>query len=547
MVTSAQEVVFRRRRKLGELHAARPEGDMVDRSSHRAAAIAAASGNVVGQYSDRCCVAPSPELAERWKAELTTLRSRTNIAFAQSLGITRTPRRLGFDDGYIIPATEFELGAPLQAISFAAAERAPLRGNVRVAVVLVEFSDHPMKKTTSHFNDLFFSTGVLPHGSVQEYYTEVTNGLVTLTGEVVGPYRMPKTLAFYANNNFGIGRGPGESRVQQLAYDAAVLADPGIDFAPYDNDGNGFVDAFIVVHAGVGGEASGNPGDIWSHKWTLPRVYNADGTKIFGYLTIPEDAKIGVSAHELGHLLFGFPDLYDTDYTSEGVGNWCLMGGGSWNGGGDIPAHPSAWCKVNQGWASVTNVTKGGSLKLADVKSSHDVHRLWKDGGSGAEYFLIENRQRTGYDSELPGDGLLVWHIDENQPDNTDENHYKVGLLQADGNRDLELNGNRGDAGDPYPGSSKRTSATNDTTPSTTSFAGQDTDVSITKISASASTMTATVSVTSGGQLIKDVKDITKDNVKDGKKVAKQARKASSRTTTGTQRITRGARRRSTT
>ena len=72
-----------------------------------------------------------------------------------------------------------------------------------------------------------------------------------------------------------------------------------------------------------------------------------DATKIYGYLTIPEDAKIGVCAHELGHLLFGFPDLYDTDDTSEGIGNWCLMAGGSWNGGGDVPAHPSAWCKAN--------------------------------------------------------------------------------------------------------------------------------------------------------------------------------------------------------
>ena len=43
-------------------------------------------------------------------------------------------------------------------------------------------------------------------------------------------------------------------------------------------------------------------------------------------------------AHELGHLLFGFPDLYDTDYTSEGIGDWCLMAAGSWNGGGDTPA-----------------------------------------------------------------------------------------------------------------------------------------------------------------------------------------------------------------
>lgn len=481
------------------------------------------TGGVPALSPDLCCVAPSPELLDRWKAELSKVRSRKGIEFASSMGITRMPRPLGFNDGYIIPGSEFPLGTPLAAIRFAAAERAPLRGTVRVAVVLVDFSDRQMEETTNHFNDLFFSTGVLPHGSVREYYTDVTNGLVTLTGEVVGPYRMPQTLAWYANSNFGIGIPTGDARAPQLAKDAAVEANPDVDFGPYDNDGNGFVDAFIVVHAGGGGETTGNSGDIWSHKWTLPEVFDADGTRIFGYLTIPEDARIGVAAHELGHLLFGFPDLYDTDNTSEGVGNWCLMGGGSWNGGGDIPAHPSAWCKVNQGWASVTNVTSAGSVTLADVKSSRNVHRLWKDGGSGTEYFLLENRQRTGYDSDLPGDGLLVWHVDENQEANTDENHYKVGLIQADGKRHLELARNRGDAGDPYPGSSSNTSLTSNSTPNTNSFAGQDTCVSITAISASAATMTATLSVTCGKQVIKDFKDgkdsskdLGKEHVKDG-------------------------------
>src|SRR6185503_2902946 len=145
-----------------------------------------------------------------------------------------------------------------------------------------------------------------------------------------------------------------------------------------------------------------------SHKATLPAVYNTDNTKIYGYLTIPEDAKIGVCAHELGHLLFGFPDLYDTDYTSEGIGNWCLMAGGSWNGNGDIPAHPSAWCKANQGWATVTNVSANGAISIPDVKASRNVFRVWTNGASGTEYFLLENRQQSGYDAQLPGGGLLI-------------------------------------------------------------------------------------------------------------------------------------------
>ena len=213
------------------------------------------------------------------------------------------------------------------------------------------------------------------------------------------------------------------------------------------------------------------------------------------YLTIPEDAKLGVSAHELGHLLFGFPDLYDTDYTSAGIGNWCLMAGGSWNAGGDTPAHPSAWCKAKQGWVQVENVTADGPLTLTDVKSSRTVQRLRTGGQDSAEYFLLENRQRTGYDAELPGDGLLVWHVDDSRTDNSDENHFLVGLLQADGLRELEQDLNRGDGGDCYPGWNGTTLLTGTTTPSSQSYAAQDTGVVVARISDPGEQMTAVVSV----------------------------------------------------
>jgi immune inhibitor A len=449
----------------------------------------------IAVWRDFCAVAPSPELRERQRDELRQFRDDTDSPLLRQLTLPGRPRRPGFDDGTIIPPAEFPLGTSAREVGRAAAERAPLRGNVRVVVVLVDFPDHPMNETPQHFEDLFFSTGVLPHGSVAEYYREVTGGMVDLVGEVVGPFRLNRPLSWYANNNFGIGRPTGTPRAQHMARDAAVAADPSVDFAPYDNDGNGFVDAFIVIHAGAGGEATGNPGDIWSHKWTFASPYSTDSTRIFAYLTIPEDAKIGVCAHELGHLLFGFPDLYDIDDSSEGVGNWCLMGGGSWNGSGDVPAHPSAWCKIQQGWASAVNVTSSGTVTFTDIKSGRTAHRLWHDGQPGAEYFLVENRQRTGYDSLLPAGGLLVWHVDEAQGDNSDEHHYMVGLVQADGQRDLDRGRNRGDAGDAYPGTSANTEITSTSTPSSDSYAGQDTAVSITGISTSGPTMTATVSV----------------------------------------------------
>jgi immune inhibitor A len=471
-----------------------------------------------------CAVSASPELRERVRAAAAEARRAAGLPEAGLGSLMREPRRLGFNDGTIRPPSSFPPGTSRRTIRNAAADRSPLRGAVRVFVVLIDFPDRGFGEQPARFQDLFFSTGVVSTGSVTEYYRDVTGGLVEITGEVVGPLTMPQPLSWYANGNFGIGNPSGEPRANIMAQDAVKAADPVVNLKPYDNDGDGYVDAFVIVHAGRGGEETGDSSDIWSHKWVLPEEYDADGTKVYGYLTIPEDAKLGVSAHELGHLLFGFPDLYDTDYTSEGIGNWCLMAGGSWNGGGDIPAHPSAWCKVQQGWAAVTNVTTGGPLSIPDVKTSRNVHRLWKDGTGGSEYFLLENRQRTGYDSDLPGDGLLIWHIDEAQPGNTDENHYKVGLMQADGNRDLELDHNRGDAGDPYPGSSGNASFTKSTTPNSLSYANQDTCVAVTAISASGPTMSATAEVACGKATqkeLKDFKDLTKDRIKDYKELNK--------------------------
>lgn len=404
------------------------------------------------------------------------------------------PTALGLNDGVILPPEEFQLGAPLRAVRAAAAERQPLRGKLKVIVVLVEFSDQKMTNDKAHFQDLFFSLGKLPTKSVREYYRDVTNGLIDLEGDVVGPFRLPQTLKAYAHGSSGMTTT--QPNAQTMAADALTAADPSVDFTPYDNDGNGYVDAFIVIHAGQAGEVTGNADDIWSHKWILPGgARPVDQTKVYAYLTVPEDSKIGVCAHELGHLLFGFPDLYDTDNSSEGIGNWCLMAGGSWGGGGDTPVHPCAWCKANQGWVSVDNRTSNGVVQIADVKTSNKVYRLWTTGTTGNEYFLVENRQRTGFDESLPGEGLLVWHIDDAQSGNTNEQHYKVALMQADGLRQMESGANRGDSGDPYPGDANNTRFDVSSNPNSKSYGNVASGVAVTAISASGPTMSANFQV----------------------------------------------------
>jgi len=444
---------------------------------------------------ERCMVAPHPDLRARIKTAIASLAASGGLPQALSLQAAE-PRALGLNDGVIIPPEEFAAGTSPSIIRSAAARAAgPLRGTVRVIVVLVDFPDKPMTQTRQHFQDLFFAKGK-PQKSVREYYLDATHNLIDLQGDVVGPLRLPKTIKAYANGASGMSPTTTPN-AQNMALDAVIAADPTVNFTPFDNDGNGFVDAFIVIHAGPGAEVTGSHDDIWSHKWVLAGGARAvDQTKIFAYLTVPEDCKIGVCAHELGHLLFGFPDLYDTDSTSEGIGNWCLMAAGSWGGGGDVPVHPSAWCKANQKWVTVKTVTANGPVTLADVKTApQTVLRLWKNGTGGNEYFLIENRQRTGFDASLPGGGLLIWHIDDAQQTNRDENHYKVALMQADGRRDMEHGTNRGDAGDAYPGTSNNHTFNATSNPNSKSYANADSCVAVTSIGASGAAMTMQLQV----------------------------------------------------
>ena len=450
------------------------------------------------KYDGFSPIPPHPDLRKRLKEDFERARLAGGETVARLLRI-REAARPGLNDGLIYPGNTFPLGTPAGVIRSAARKRASLRGTVRVAVVLAEFSDcrFGQGRDEAHFDKLFFSRGALPNGSVREYFAEVSGRKIDIAGAVAGPFLLPKTLAEYANGESGTGGA--EPNARTMALDAAKAAIAEVKFRPYDNDKDGYVDAFIVIHAGRGAEETGAGGDIWSHKWILPGDgLDADGVRLYAYLTVPEDARIGVCCHELGHLLFGFPDLYDTDYSSEGAGDWCLMAGGSWLGNGEIPAHASAWCKASQGWVEVV-VPKapkaGAAVRFKDVKDGRAVHRLWKAGTRGSEYYLVENRQKKGFDGQLPGDGLLIWHIDESVDDNSNEVHYKVALEQADGKRHLDKGDNRGDAGDPFPGASDNRSFTASSNPGSKSYTKMDTCVQLTKIGDSGPLMSAEVSV----------------------------------------------------
>lgn len=446
-----------------------------------------------------CIMPPSPDLQEKIVQMKAALISEAGLS--------------GIDDLDIMDLRTYSLiaGRPRQTrsnefVASVAEHAPPVTGTRKAIVLLVDFSDKTATRAQSQFNNLLFSVGTYATGSMRDFYREASYNQLDVQGEVAGTgptagwFRAPRTKAYYTANNFGFGSYP--TNAQKLTEDVIDLANPHVNFAQYDNDGDGFVEALVIICAGSGGEQTGNKSDIWSHKWNITPK-NVDGVKIDRYFMAPEDGRVGVMAHELGHLLCGLPDLYDTDYTSRGTGKWDLMAGGSWNGSpqGDKPAHPTAWCKYKSGWVNPTVIfNQELDVTIRPYKDFKDVFKLPIGAIDSKEYFLISNRRQTGFDSAIPGEGLLIEHIDDNKTNNTDENHYLVDIEQADGLRQLNTNANSGDANDLFPTASNNQFSVS-SSPNSKAYSGTDSKVTITNITRSGSNITAKINVGGGTAL----------------------------------------------
>ena len=393
-------------------------------------------------------------------------------------------------------------------------------GNYKMLVLLVEFTDNASSVNASFFDTLAYEE---QFGTIRDYYQEVSYGTLDIITvnlpSATGWYTAPQTYAHYVNAQNGLGAYP--QNCQRLVEDLIALVDPVVDFSDYDNDSDGDVDALMVVHAGPGAELTGSDHDIWSHKWSVPWPWTAaDGVTVRDYTMQPEywlspyDMTCGVYCHELGHV-FGLPDFYDTDYTSYGVGDWSLMAGGSWNGWfGSSPAHPDAWCMTRLGYTTATLVSSNiTGAQVPSIETSPVAYKLWTSGSPADEYFLVSNRQRTGYDFALPYHGLLIWHVDESLSDygaNDDEwypghtafGHYKVALEQSDGLWQLEKTvpfGSVTYSNDPFPGSLDRRTFDDSSLPNSKSYADAETHVSVVNVSNSGDTMTCDFYVSPAG------------------------------------------------
>jgi immune inhibitor A len=400
----------------------------------------------------------------------------------------------------------------------------PAVGEKNVLVLLIDFTDNQYTYASYEFDSLIFGEN---QQSLRDYYTEVSHSVFTISkqSDVAGWFRASENYSFYVGSEYGLS-DPYPHNAQGLVVDACMLADPYINFAQFDEDANDTVDALFVVHAGPGAEETGDTLDIWSHQWQLsntnsgcPGAYlTNDGVYVDYYSMEPERFEtesgritVGVFAHEFGHIL-GLPDLYDYDNSTYGIGIFGLMGAGSWGQEtsadlpGSSPSHCCAWSKYQLGFVTPIEIDRMGIAKregesVPPAATSATAYRLLEDlggpdwdwlGGSG-EYFLVENRYRTGFDTSLPGDGLLILHIDDTETDNDNENHPLVGIMQADGDESLLLS-NWGSGADLWKNS---TYGFGDTSkPASFDYNGNPTGVWVYDIGPADSVMTASFWVT---------------------------------------------------
>jgi M6 family metalloprotease-like protein/uncharacterized repeat protein (TIGR01451 family) len=336
--------------------------------------------------------------------------------------------------------------------------------------LLIDFSDDPAtipQVDVDNFcnGDNFNLFG--NNGSVKKYFKDVSNGLLTYSNVVTIYITAPQPKSYYNDISKDCGDQANilikdvlDTMKALPTYTTDIL--PTFDALTVDN--NNEVIAFNVFYAGDNGGVW--MFGLWPHSWGLYNVgaqeLSPGGKKLFRYqiTNIGNQLEIGTFCHENGHMLCGYPDLYDYTGMSAGVGMWCLMAAGNYGGGGGNPVEISAYLRRASGWATTTEIY-GVSNLLATVWSAPNTNfnrfYRYQKPNVATEYFLMECRFQQGRDADAPGSGVAVWHIDElgsnskvNLNPNTIHNNYEATLVQADNRWDLENYFNSGDQNDVY-------------------------------------------------------------------------------------------------
>ena len=302
--------------------------------------------------------------------------------------------------------------------------------------VLAAFNDRDFKgdetATIAQWNKIFNTKNLTESpfkGSVHDYFYAQSYGDFKLTFDLVY-VKVKGNAVKYASDD-------SDENSRFLVQDIMeVLKNRDIDWSLYDWNGDGFVNQLLIVYAGHGMNEFKYATDlIWPHQWwmsehyqdgekkpycnPIPVTYNDKEYKVDCYcalseLTAEDDyGSFGTICHEYTHC-FGFPDFYyNTNYGSKSyVGAWELMDYGNYNGNGYCPAGYSAHERWLMGWLTPTELTSATTVTDMPALSDEPQAYLIRNDGFENEYYMVENRQQKGWDTNIPGKGIIVFHID---------------------------------------------------------------------------------------------------------------------------------------
>lgn len=354
------------------------------------------------------------------------------------------------------------------------------KGVKKGLVVLVDFKNkkfadgHDLEYYKNVINGKDFSDEEEGYvGSVRDYFLAQSNGQFELDFDVVGPVTMSKNYGYYGND----GAYQKDEKVYEMIKEACDGIKDKVNLKNYDWDGDGEADQVFFLYAGLGQASGGSAGTIWPHEselryWPCGVLSYSTG-KINTYACANElqpetqgssryiSAGIGTICHEFSHCL-GFADMYDTSGGGGyGMSVFDVMDQGSYNGNGFVPCNYTAFERIYAGWVEAIELDAPATVK--DMKSVSDYGRpfIMYNYKNTNEYFLMENRQNTGWDEGLYGsNGLLITHVNyvpsrwaNNSVNSSGEKIQCCTVVNADGSR--EISNTLSLQGDLYPYESK--------------------------------------------------------------------------------------------
>lgn len=360
----------------------------------------------------------------------------------------------------------------------------PLKGETKTVVVLVDYPDvkFSMDDPYSYFDDFLNGEEFRADnatGSCRQFFIDNSNGIFMPHFDLYGPVTMK-----YKRDHYGKNDADGNDEfAHEMVIEAVEALDDTVDFSQYDLNGDGLVDNIYIIYAGRGEADGGGSNTVWPYSWELLLdgvELKVDGVTINSYGVSNEvnrnnvPAGIGTFVHEFGHVL-GFPDIYNTvnPYGQKTPGSWSTMDQGSYNNDSRTPPNLSAFERYSLGWTEPEWLCVSGLYSLLPMSESGNSF-IFESEENPDEFFILENRQLSGWDAYLPHHGMLVWHINFKQETwdynsvNDDPNDLGVDLVRADNTWNSSTY-----PGDPFPGLNKVTTFSNVTHPSLLTHSGQ--------------------------------------------------------------------------